>query len=81
MHRLIRLINGFSKKLYNHVHALALYFAFYNFCRIHKTLRMSPTMAAGIADRLWTLDDIVAKIDEMVPAPKKRGPYGKRDRG
>jgi IS1 family transposase len=76
--RFTRLTNAFSKKLDNHIHALALYFAFYNFCRIHKTLRMSPAMAAGITDRLWSLDDIVAKIDEMAPAPKSRGPYRKR---
>lgn len=78
MRRFTRLTNGFSKKLENHVHALALYFAFYNFCRIHKTLRVTPAMAAGIADRLWTLDDIIAKIDAMAPAPKPRGPYKKR---
>jgi IS1 family transposase len=78
MRRFTRLTNGFSKKLDNHVHALALYFAFYNFCRIHKTLRVSPAMAAGITDRLWTLEDIIAKIDEMAPAPKPRGPYKKR---
>ncbi len=78
MRRFTRLTNAFSKKFDNHVHALALYFAFYNFCRIHKTLRMSPAMAAGITDRLWSLEDIVAKIDEMAPAPKPRGPYKKR---
>lgn len=78
MRRFTRLTNGFSKKLENHVHALALYFAFYNFVRIHKTLRMSPAMAAGITDRLWSLDDIVAKIDAMAPAPKARGPYKKK---
>jgi IS1 family transposase len=78
MRRFTRLTNGFSKKLENHVHALALYFAFYNFVRIHKTLRMSPAMAAGITDRLWSLDDIVAKIDAIAPAPKVRGPYKKR---
>ena len=78
MRRFTRLTNGFSKKLENHVHALALYFAFYNFVRIHKTLRMSPAMAAGITERLWSLDDIVAKIDSMAPAPKVRGPYKKR---
>jgi IS1 family transposase len=78
MRRFTRLTNGFSKKLENHVHALALYFAFYNFVRIHKTLRMSPAMAAGITDRLWSLDDIVAKIDAMAPAPKVRGLYKKR---
>ena len=77
MRRFTRLTNGFSKKLENHVHALALYFAFYNFVRIHKTLRMSPAMAAGITDRLWSLEDIVAKIDAMAPAPKPRSPYKK----
>lgn len=76
--RFTRLTNAFSKKLDNHIHALALYFAFYNFCRIHKTLRVTPAMAAGITDRLWSLDDIVAKIDTMAPAPKVRGPYKKR---
>lgn len=78
MRRFTRLTNGFSKKLDNHIHALALYFAFYNFCRIHKTLRMSPAMAAGITDRLWSLEDIVARIDSAAQAPKKRGPYKKR---
>lgn len=76
--RFTRLTNGFSKKLDNHIHALALYFAFYNFCRIHKSLRVTPAMAAGITDCLWSLDDIVAKIDAMAPEPKPRGPYKKR---
>ena len=76
--RFTRLTNAFSKKLDNHIQALALYFAFYNFCRIHKSLRVTPAMAAGITDRLWTLDDIIAKIDEMAPPPAKRGPYKKR---
>lgn len=77
MRRFTRLTNAFSKKLGNHIHALALYFVFYNFCRIHKTLKMSPAMAAGISDTLWSLEDVVAKIDEMAPPPKKRGPYKK----
>jgi hypothetical protein len=78
MRRFTRLTNAFSKKLDNHIHALALYFVFYNFCRIHKTLSVSPAMAAGVSDRLWSLEDVVSKIDEMAPAPKPRGPYGKR---
>jgi IS1 family transposase len=78
MRRFTRLTNAFSKKLDNHIHALALYFVFYNFTRIHKALRMSPAMAAGITDRLWSLDDVIAKIDELAPAPKPRGPYKKR---
>lgn len=77
--RFTRLTNAFSKKLTNHIHAIALYFAFYNFCRIHKTLKVTPAMAAGITDRLWSLEDIVAKIDEMAPPPKPRGPYKKRN--
>lgn len=79
MRRFTRLTNAFSKKLDNHIHALALYFAFYNFCRIHKTLRVTPAMAAGITDRLWSLEDIGAKIDAMAPAPKPRGPYKPRN--
>ncbi len=78
MRRFTRLTNGFSKKIDNHIHALALYFVFYNFTRIHKTLRMSPAMAAGVTDRLWSLDDVIAKIDELAPTPKARGPYKKR---
>lgn len=75
MRRFTRLTNGFSKKLDNHVHALALYFAFYNFCRIHKTLRVTPAMAAGITDRLWSLEDIAERIDAAQLKPAKRGPY------
>ena len=78
MRRFTRLTNAFSKKLDNHIHALALYFVFYNFCRIHKTLRMSPAMAAGVTDRLWSLEDVLARIDADAPAPAKRGPYRKR---
>jgi IS1 family transposase len=53
--RLTRLTKGFSKKWANLKAALALYFAWYNFCRVHKTLRMTPAMAAGIADHIWTI--------------------------
>jgi IS1 family transposase len=63
MRRFTRLTNGFSKKLANHHHAQALYFLFYNFARVHKTLRMSPAMAAGIETRLWSMEDIVALFD------------------
>lgn len=78
MRRFTRLTNGFSKKYENHVHALALYFVHYNFCRIHKSLKVTPAMAAGISDTLWTMDDVIAKIDELSPPPAKRGPYKKR---
>jgi IS1 family transposase len=79
MRRFTRLTNGFSKKLDNHIHALALYFAFYNFVRIHKTLKVSPAMAAGITDRLRSLEDIANRIEAGKPAPAKRGPYKKRE--
>ncbi len=69
---------AFSKKVANHCHALALYFVFYNFVRIHKTLRMTPAMAAGLSDRLWSIEDIVVLVDAREPPPKKRGPYKPR---
>ena len=72
-----RLTNAFTKKLENHCHALALYFVWYNFARIHKTIRMSPAMAAGISKTLWSMEDIVALIDGS-KTPQKRGPYKKR---
>ena len=63
MRRFTRLTNGFSKKLENHRHAVALYYMYYNFARIHKTLRCSPTMAAGVSQKLWEISDIVALLD------------------
>jgi hypothetical protein len=64
MRRFTRLTNAFSKKLENHYHALSLYFVFYNFVKLHKTIRMSPAMAAGVTDRLWSMEDIVRLVDE-----------------
>jgi IS1 family transposase len=63
MRRFARLTNAFSK-LENHCHALALYFVHHNFCRIHKTLRVSPAMAAGVCGSLWSMEDVVRLIDE-----------------
>ncbi|MDH5638218.1 MAG: IS1 family transposase [Nitrospinota bacterium] len=59
MRRFTRLTNGFSKKVENHEHSIALHFMHYNFVRIHKSLRVTPAMEAGITDRLWTIEDIV----------------------
>jgi IS1 family transposase len=59
MRRLTRLTNAFSKKWENLRAALALYFAFYNFCRVHKTLRVTPAMEAGITDRIWTIAELL----------------------
>ncbi len=61
--RFTRLTNGFSKKIENHEHALALYFMFYNFARIHQTLRVTPAMEAGVSDHVWDMEEIVALID------------------
>ena len=71
-----RLTNGFSKKVENHAAAVALWFAYYNFCRIHKTLRVTPAMEAGISGHVWNIEELVALIPE--PQPVKRGPYTKR---
>lgn len=76
--RFTRLTNGFSKKHQNHVYALGLYFAFYNFCRIHKSLRVTPAMQAGLTDRVWEMADIVALIDANAPKPGPRKPCNKR---
>jgi IS1 family transposase len=74
-----RLTNAFSKKFENHCHALALYFAFYNFCRVHKTLGATPAMAAGLVDRVMHMKDIVGMIDARASeTPVIRGPYKKR---
>ena len=77
MRRFTRLTNAFSKKIDAHIDALSLYFVFYNFARIHTTLRVSPAMAAGLSDRLWDMEDIVALIDAQEDGPKKRWPYRK----
>ena len=78
MRRFTRLTNGFSKKLENHLHMLSLYFVHYNFVRIHKSLKMTPAMAAGVSDTLHDMEWIVGLIDARAPEPAKRGPYKKR---
>ncbi len=78
MRRFTRLTNGFSKKGLPHFHMVALYTVWYNFVRIHKTLRVAPAMAAGLTDRLWSMDDVVALIDARAEPPKARGPYKPR---
>jgi IS1 family transposase len=76
--RFTRLTNAFSKKFMSHVHMVALYTVWYNWVRIHKSLRVTPAMAAGITDRLMSMEDVVALIDAREAAPKKRGPYKKK---
>jgi hypothetical protein len=63
MRRFKRLTNASSKKVENHCRSLALYFLYCNFVRIHKTLKVTPAMQAGVSDRLWSVEDIVALMD------------------
>lgn len=62
MRRFTRLTNGFSKKIENMFYATSLYFMYYNFCRIHQALRVTPAMEAGVTDRLWEIEDIVGLL-------------------
>jgi IS1 family transposase len=62
MRRFTRLTNGFSKKIENHAASVALYFMHYNFCRVHKTLRVTPAMEAGLTDHVWTIEEMLSKI-------------------
>jgi hypothetical protein len=63
MRRFTRLTNGFSKKVENHAHAVAVHFLHYNFARIHKTLRVTPAMEAGLADHVWSLEEVIGLLD------------------
>lgn len=78
MRRFTRLTNAFSKKVENLRAAVSLHFTHYNFVRIHKSLRITPAMAAGVADQLWSIEELIERIDATAPAPKPRGPYKKR---
>jgi len=72
--RFTRLTNAFSKKFENHAHMVAIYAVWYNFLRIHKTLRVTPAMAAGLSETVMDWPQIVEAMDADTPA-KKRGPY------
>jgi IS1 family transposase len=76
MRRFTRLTNGFSKKVENHGHAVALHFMYYNFVRVHKTLRVTPAMEAGLADHVWSMEELASLVPE--PVAQKRGPYKKK---
>ena len=68
LRRFTRLTNAFSKKFENHCHAVAIYFAFYNFCRVHQSLRVTPAMEAGLTDHIWSLAELVGLLDSAVLA-------------
>ena len=75
MRRFTRLTNAFSKKIDNHRHSVALHYMYYNFCRVHQTLRVTPAMEAGISDHVWSLEELVA----LLPKPVVRASTIKRD--
>jgi IS1 family transposase len=75
MRRFTRLTNGFSKKIENHIHAVAIHFMYYNFCRIHQTLRVTPAMEAGLSGTPWSIADLCELIE-----PKKPVTAEKRER-
>jgi len=78
MRRFTRLTNAFSKKFANHAHMVALYTAWYNFVKQHKTLQgLSPAMASGLDDHLWSMTELANMIDARLPKSGKRGPYKK----
>jgi hypothetical protein len=77
MRRFTRLTNAFSNKIDNHIYAISLYFTWYNWCRIHKSLRVTPAMAAGLTDKLMSMEDICDLIDARAKKPGKRGTYKK----
>jgi hypothetical protein len=66
MRRFTRLTNAFSKKLENHMHAVALFYMHYNFCRIHQTLRVTPAMEAGLTSHIWSLYEIVGLTEPLM---------------
>jgi hypothetical protein len=71
MRRFTRLTNGFSKKAENHAHAVALHYMHYNYCRVHQTLRVTPAMEAGLADHVWTMDDLIALLPKPTVSKSK----------
>lgn len=76
--RFTRLTNAYSKKIENHSHAVALFLQYYNFCRIHETLRVTPAIEAGLTSHLWDVDWIAEPVASSYAPPKKRGPYKTR---
>lgn len=78
MRRFTRLTNGFSKKVESHAAMVAVYTVFYNFCRVHKTLRVTPTMQAGLTDHIWDMEEVVAHMDFLAPKPNRPATYKKR---
>jgi hypothetical protein len=71
MRRFTRLTNACSKKVENHRHMVALFFLYYNFCRVHSTLRVTPAMEAGISDHVWTIEEMCTLLPERVSSARQ----------
>ena len=78
MRRFTRLTNAFSKKVENHLHSCSLYFVHCNFVRIHKSLRVTPAMEAGLTDTLHDMDWLVDLVEDFQPAPRRPKTYRKQ---
>ena len=78
MRRFTRFTNGFSKKVEGHAAMVALYTMFYNFCRVDKTLKVTPAMQAGPTDHIWDMEEVVAHIDVLTPKPNRPKTYKPR---
>ena len=63
MRRFTRLTNAFSKKAENLAHAVSLHFMYYNFCRVHQTIKTTPAVKAGVADHAWTVEELIGLLD------------------
>ena len=80
MRRFTRLTNGFSKRVERHAAMLSIYLAHYNFCRLHKTIRVTPAMEAGLADTVYDIDWMLRLVDARTPKPNRPKTYRKRNR-
>ena len=77
MRRFTRLTNAFSKKVENLAAAVSLHFMHYNFCRVHQTLGTTPAVAAGVADHVWSLDELIGLLEDAESVKIRRGSYAK----
>jgi hypothetical protein len=73
--RFTRLTNGFSKKLANHAAAVSLYVAHFNLCRVHEALRITPAMAIGISDHIWSIGELIDAAENPAPPAPNHPPF------
>jgi hypothetical protein len=69
--RFTRLTNAFSKKIENHAAAVAIWFMYYNFCRVHQTLRVTPAMEAGLSNHVWTIEELCGLLPQPISATRE----------